>query len=169
MSPFTFSEIRALLADTSNIANTADQSTRSTSNLFHSDVAPLKGLQVQGDIMPGGSNPQTIGSSNNHFKTAWIDELHLSTNTLYIGDTPVLGTDADTVLIKADPDQSINILTRGTGETSLTSYAGVNMTVSGLNAPVVVQATGIGGRVTFGANTAIDFTAPLSTFNGDAA
>ena len=143
---------------TSNPAVSLDVSTGtiSTSNMV-----------ISGNIVPTQSHTQSIGSSNNTFKSAWIDTLYLSSNTLYLGTTAVLGTSSTTINITADPNQSINMATTGTGYTQLNSVAGVTMTTSGLNAQVVVQSTGAGGAVTFGATTQIGFTAPVSTFTSN--
>eukprot|EP00877_Chromochloris_zofingiensis_P014454 jgi/Chrzof1/9262/UNPLg00229.t1 len=124
-------------------------------------------ISLSGDIVPTTSHLQSIGTSNNRFKDAWVDSLHIATNTLYLGDTPVLGTAANVIQVTADPDQSINVKTTGNGYTNLQSAAGVNLTTSGMNAQVVVQSTGAGGKVVFGATTEVDFTAPTSKFTGD--
>ena len=88
-------------------------------------------------------------------------------NTLYIGDTPILGTEQDTVVIKTDIDQSLNIQTFGIGTTNMTSQKGINVNTNGMNADVVVQADGAGSKVRFGATSAIDFTAPVSNVDGN--
>ncbi len=128
----------------------------------------ISNLTVSGNILPTQNHVQSIGTSNNSFKDAWVDSLHIASNTLYLGDTPVLGTSAQTIMVTADEDQSINVKTIGTGLSSMTSVAGVNLSVSGLNAQVVVQATGSGGKCVMGATTEIVCTAPLTSFSGDA-
>ena len=110
-------------------------------------------LVISGDVMPTGAHTQHIGTSNNPFNDAWIDTIHIAQNTLYLGNTPVLGTDANVIQITADVDQSINVKTTGNGITSLTSVSGVNVSASGMNAQVLVQSTGAGGKVSFGATT----------------
>ena len=163
---FSFSQIKTSLEATVSVANAANARALSTSNLLFGDsdsnASPFKSLRVNDSIIPADTNT-TIGSSNNHFKTAWIDELHLSTNTLYIGDTPVLGTDQDTIEIKADPDQSINIKTAGLGVTNLTSAKGVNVATSGINSVIDITASGSGGQVTLGALSQVMINAPTAT------
>jgi hypothetical protein len=126
----------------------------------------LCNISLSGDIMPTGNHTQNIGSSNHRFGAAWVDELHIATNTLYLGDTPVLGTNEDTINIHADLDQSINVKTTGTGYTQLTSTKGVDISASGTNAAVSMQALGNGGRITFAASNELTFTAPNTTVNG---
>ena len=164
---FRFSELRTQIIETA--ARSAD-----TSNSLFGDgtgsnaPTPLKSLRVRDTILPSDTaiNP-TIGSSNNPFKTAWIDELHLSTNTLYIGDTPILGTDQDTINIKADPDQSILVKTTGLGETSLSSAKGVNVSTSGFNSVIDITASGSGGQVTVGGVSQITLNAPTTTVSSN--
>ena len=127
----------------------------------------VKVLQTANGILPTTVG-QDIGSATNRFNAIYVDEAYLSTNTLYIGDTPIIGTTADTILIKADLDQSINIRTTGSGETTLQSQRGITLTTSGPNADVEVIASGVGARARFTAEQEIDFTAPETTFYGDA-
>ena len=120
----------------------------------------IQNLVVSGSILPSSTGTLDIGSPTQRFGTIYVDEAKLSTNTLYIGDTPILGTSMDTVLIKADPNQSINMSTRGTGSTLVTSEKNVSIQTTGLNADVNIQANGSGSKVRFGASQTIDFTAP---------
>lgn len=124
---------------------------------------------IFGNLTPNASGSQNLGAADKHFGIAWIDELHLATSTLYLGDTPVMGTNQDTVEIKADIDQSITLKTTGTGTSKIISQDGVQISSSGMNSDVVIQATGAGGSVAFGAVSSIDFTAPDANFTGDVA
>eukprot|EP00798_Chlamydomonas_sp_ICE-L_P032760 gene32760-biopygen13953 len=138
-------------------------------------VSVMGDLLVSSNIIPSTNATQYIGSSTMHFKEAWIDTLHISSNTLYIGDTPVLGTDDQTVSIRADPGQGISITTTGVGETSLVSESGVNvvsgggvnMQVTGLNKVVDIQSSGAGGTVQFGATKEVVITTPLTTVSNN--
>eukprot|EP00798_Chlamydomonas_sp_ICE-L_P029723 gene29723-biopygen4343 len=138
-------------------------------------VSVMGDLVVSSNIIPSANATQYIGSSTMHFKEAWIDTLHISSNTLYIGDTPVLGTDDQTVSIRADPGQGISITTTGVGETSLVSESGVNvvsgggvnMQVTGLNKVVDIQSSGAGGTVQLGATKEVVMTAPLTTVSNN--
>lgn len=123
-------------------------------------------LVVSSDILPSSAT-QNIGSPDAKFHAGYFREIYLDQSTLYIGDTPILGTDQDTVNIRADPNQSINVNTRGTGSTAMTSESGVLLESTGLNADVRVQASGSGGRVVMGGSN-VDITAATSSFTGDA-
>ena len=123
---------------------------------------------IVGDILPTTNSIQNIGSPTLRFKGIYVDEAHLSVNTLYLGTTPILGTNADTVNIHADVNQSISINTTGTGSTVLASSQSVVVSTSGINADVIIQATGAGAQVRFGSTSAIDFTAPENNIQGNA-
>eukprot|EP00798_Chlamydomonas_sp_ICE-L_P025138 gene25138-biopygen19603 len=138
-------------------------------------VSLLGDLVVSSNIVPMTNATQYLGTSTMHFKEAWIDELHISSNTLYIGDTPVLCADNDAVSIRADPGQGITLTTTGDGETSLVSAKGVNvvseggvtMRVSGALGRVNIQSSGAGGTVNLGAEKEIVMTAPLTTISSN--
>jgi hypothetical protein len=126
-----------------------------------------KDIVVASNIMPTTSSTQYIGSALNPFKEAWIDTIHISQNTLYLGDTPVLGTDNDSIAIKADVDQSIVIKTTGLGKSTMTSVKGVEITTSGLNSVVDLLASGSGGRVAVGATAEVSLNAPMTTVSSN--
>ncbi len=117
--------------------------------------------KVRTHILPENANTD-IGSPTKRFRSIHVDEAYLSTNTLYIGDTPVLGTDADTITIKADVDQSILVKTIGSGITTLQSETEVNINTAGMNADVKLQANGVNSKVRLGANGGIELSSPTS-------
>jgi hypothetical protein len=124
---------------------------------------------VAGDILPSTTQNINIGSSTNRFKAIYADEAYLSTNTLYLGDTAVMGTSADTINIKADVDQSINIKTTGVGQTILTSAEGVQVSTNDMNADVDIKAIGVGSNVKMSAAREVAMTAPNVSVAGDMA
>jgi len=137
------------IADITNLQSTLDGyqvDLTSTTSIDADNVT------IFGNIVPDASNTTaTLGSTSNHFSEAWIDSLHLAQNTLYLGDTPVLGTNTGTVEVKADPDQGITVKTTGTGESKMISENGIEISNSGMNGQITVQATGAGGSIAFGA------------------
>jgi hypothetical protein len=91
------------------------------------------------------------------FTKAWIDEIHLALNTLYLGSTPILGTSSNSIQITSDTNQSINIETTGLGRTQLTSVNGIDITCT--SGSVITDVTD--GDITFatvGNNKNISFT-----------
>lgn len=126
----------------------------------------VKVLHVNGNILPGAEDLD-IGSPTNRFRAIYVDEAYLSTNTLYIGDTPIMGTENDTILIKADLDQSITIRTTGQGTTTLVSGKGVNVSTTGPNADIQMVASGSGSKVRFTAQNDIELIGRAIKVDGD--
>lgn len=123
---------------------------------------------VTQDILPSASGLINIGSETKRFKGIYVNEAYLSTNTLYVGGVPVLGTDAENIVVKADMDQSITVKTIGLGITNITSENEVAITTVGTNADVKIQATGNNSKVKFSGAGGIEFS-NASTFQNDLA
>lgn len=115
-------------------------------------------LTVYDDILPATTKTINIGSDALRFKGIYVDEAYLSTNTLYLGDTPVIGTNMNTIEVKADPDQSILIKTTGLGVSNITSQHGINLTTTGTNADVVLQSNGTGSKVRLTSANSLEIT-----------
>jgi hypothetical protein len=124
-------------------------------------------VTVQGNIVPTGNGTQDIGSPTNRFGKIYVNEAMLSTNTLYIGDTPVMGTNQDTIVIKADLDQSITMKSSGTGTTKVISESGVELSTSGMNADVNLKATGSGANTNLSATNQVNLNAPNVNITGN--
>lgn len=116
----------------------------------------IKNISVSGTLVPTMSATCNIGSSTQRFGTLYVDEMKLSPNTLYIGDTPIIGTSQSTVQIHANVDQSISVLTAGSGQTTISSGNKVQISTSGMNADAVIQASGTGSKVRISATQAVD-------------
>lgn len=168
-----------LIAESSaRIAADAAEATARTAAIATASLGDLANnfnanqITVAGDIMPLVTSTLTtgnkIGSPTMRFKAIYVDEAHLSVNTLYLGTTPILGTTADIVNIVADPGQSINIKTSGVGNTLLTSEHGVELSSTGNAADVLVKTTGVGSMVRFSSATSVELTAPDINTHGNA-
>lgn len=120
-------------------------------------------MTVSGSILPATNKTLNIGSPEARFKGLYVDEAYLSTNTLYIGDTPIMGTTGDTIMIKADEDQSITMRTTATGTTKVISQSGVEVSTSGTNANVNIQATGVNSQVNLSSTGNMTLAAPMTT------
>lgn len=123
-------------------------------------------ITVQGNILPTTNGTQSIGSPTNRFKEIYVDEAKLSVNTLYLGDTAVMGTNQDTIVIKGDKDQSIAMKTTGVGTTKMISENGVELSTSGMNANVNVQATGSGANANLSATNQVNLISPNINIQG---
>lgn len=127
----------------------------------------VRKLTVSNSIVPSTTG-LSIGTTTNRFDSIYVNEAYLSTNTLYLGDTPVMGTDNETIMIKSDIDQSITMKTTGAGNSKIISENGVELSTSGPNADVIVQAVGRGSRAVLSANNNVDINAPNINITGDA-
>lgn len=125
-----------------------------------------KQLIVSDSILPSKTG-LNIGSASQRFSGIYVDEAYLSTNTLYIGDTPILGTNQDTIMIKADPDQSITMQTKASGTTKILSETGVELAAAGTNTSVNIKATGTNSQVNLAATNVMNISATDIKMNGD--
>jgi hypothetical protein len=90
------------------------------------------GLEVSGNttttgsILPSANNIYDLGSA----EMVWRD-VFIGPGSLYVNGTKVIEDDSNTIVVKADPDQSLTVKTTGTGETALQSEGGVNISATG--------------------------------------
>lgn len=125
-------------------------------------------VTVGGNILPSSNNTIDIGSPTSRFGNLWVNEAHLSTNTLYIGDTAILGTDQNVVQIHADPGQAIHMQTSGAaGTMAFIANAQVTMQTTGNNADVLIQSNGTGAKTRILSGTQLEMTAPTITATGN--
>lgn len=149
-----------------NIINSVNNSKADKNGNIYNDFS-AKNITISGNIIPNKTG-LSIGTNENRFSSIYVNEAYLSTNTLYLGDTPVMGTDSDTIMIKSDRDQSITMKTTGIGNSNIISEKGVELSTSGPNADVIVQAKGAGSRSVLSANNSVDIHAPYINMTGDA-
>ena len=149
--------------DISMKADKVSTYTKTETDTLLADKMEVTALQtVSEDIIPSLNSTYNIGSAEKRWKGIYVDEAYLSTNTLYIGDTPVLGTDAENIVIKADVGQSITVQTKGLGVTNITSENEVSVSTAGTNADVVIQATGTNSKVKIAGANGIELSSVLN-------
>ncbi len=124
-------------------------------------------LIVSNAILPDKTKSIDIGSEQLRFRSIYVDEAHLDANTLYIDGVPVIGSNSDTILVKADPDQGISIKTTGSGSTKLLSENNVEMSTNGMNADVNLKASGVDSKVNISGTSQVNITAPTVNLNGE--
>lgn len=127
----------------------------------------VKGLTVNGDIMPAVSGVSNIGSATQKFAAIYTKEMHIDANTLYVDGVPVLGSSANTINITADVNQGMRIATTGSGVLVLDSQATTTIGTSGQNADVVIQTTGTGSLARITSATQVTLTAPTVAVVGN--
>ena len=150
-----------------NVYNTGNLRNKLNELVDGLEDAKWKGGIVSQDILPSNPSSISLGAENNKFKALYADEVHISQNTLYIGDTPILGTDQDTINIKGDPDQSILMKTTGIGSTQLSSENGILLNTNGTTANININADGTNSEITMNAKTRVSVTAPEIKIEGN--
>lgn len=143
--------------------------TTSTWETLSDKFIPVSGGTITGSIVPNADETIDLGSSTYRFKTLYAKEARLDVDTLWLGDTPVLGTSADTIIVKADQDQSLQVKTSGIGSTQITSESTVQISSTGSAADIKMVASGQGAKVSVTANTQADINAPNINFIGSVA
>ena len=129
-------------------------------------------LQLSGGILKGNveldqSSTYSIGSEDKKLKALYADEVHISQNTLYINETPVLGTESDTITVKADTDQSVLMKTSGIGVSQITSEKGVDVVTKGNNSSVTLTADGTNSSINLSATKNINITSENISIDGN--
>jgi hypothetical protein len=108
-------------------------------------------------LIPTVNSNGTTGFDLGSASFQWRD-VYVSSGSLYVNGSQVLQDDAGTILVSADADQSLTVKTTGTGETSMQSGAGVNLTATGAADITLTTSTGqveINGDVIFNAANSI--------------
>ena len=85
---------------------------------------------IPSNMIPESASVFNIGSSSSKFKAVYADEVHISENTLYLGDTEVLNMDANSVTLKSADSQSISISSPTINQTA---SATINLTAPTIN------------------------------------
>lgn len=114
---------------------------------------------IDSNIIPNEASTLDLGSQEKPFRTLYADEAKISANTLYIDGVPVLGSNSETILIKADPDQGIQVGTTGTGATKIQSEANAEIITTGVGGNVNIKTTGSGGNISLTSTGNINLTA----------
>jgi hypothetical protein len=126
----------------------------------------INGTLTVNSLMPAINGVTDIGSVTSRFGTIFVNEARLSTNTLYIGDTPILGTNAQTINVHADINQALHICTYGTGTTFIGSEKSMTVGTSTMDADVFISATGTNSNIRLNAAHEVQVSASSTIFNG---
>lgn len=151
-------DLSSLTLDYSQLLNVPTSFNPSSHN-HDSDYLKLSGGTISGSIIPNVHNTIDLGSTTHRFKDIWTEELHLSGNSLYLGDTKVMGTDASTVVIQTDPGQHLKLQT---------TTALLSLLTLGTNANINLTADGDGSRIQITSNDSeINLAGTQTTITGD--
>ena len=147
-----------------NVENIALSTWTGSTNIITVGDVSATSLTISGNILPNVTQSLNIGSPALRFKAIYVDEAHLAVNTLYIGDTAILGTSSQTINIHGDLNQSLDIQTSGTGTTTIESAKAVTVTTTGINADVFMNAIGSGSNIRIGATNELQVSASAAVF-----
>jgi hypothetical protein len=116
-------------------------------------IAKMESTGLIPTINSNGTTGYDLGSAS----FQWRD-VYVSSGSLYVNGSQVLQDDAGTILVSADADQSLTVKTTGTGESTMQSAAGVNLTATGSADITLTTSTGqveINGDIIFNAANSI--------------
>jgi hypothetical protein len=112
-------------------------------------------LEMTGNILPTVDSDGTTGYDLGSPTKKWRD-LYLSSGSLYIDGQKVMESDAGTIVVQADPDQSLTTKVTGTGVLTFQSATSVNMAAT-LQMQAGKKMTDAGGNaVVFGDKVDMD-------------
>jgi hypothetical protein len=115
------------------------------------------------NIIPAADDTYSLGTPS----LAWKD-VYVGPGSLYVNGQKVLEEDSGTITFTADSDQSLTIKTLGSGETTVQSVAGVNLTATESGDIALTTSSGnielkgtvqllSGKRITDSAGTKVEF------------
>jgi len=115
------------------------------------------------NIIPQTNNTFSLGNPAMQWK-----DVYIGPGSLYVNGKKVLEEDSGTITFSADTDQSLTIKTLGSGETTVQSATGVNLTASGSGDVSLTTSTGnielkgtvqilTGKRITDSAGAKVEF------------
>lgn len=114
--------------------------TGSTSgNVAISSYAPLQisSLTVNGNILPSANVSYDLGSST----LMWRD-IYVGPGSLYVNNKKVISDDTGNITVSTDVDENLILKTTGTGQTTVQSATGVNLTATGSGDVTVTTSSG---------------------------
>jgi len=140
-------DILAVTAFTSGFVGTLDSA--GTNALISSKLSAM-----DQHVIPTTDNTYDLGSTTKRFR-----DLYLGPGSLYVNNKKVIEDDAGTITIKTDADQNMVVKTSGTGQTTMTSAAGINLTASSTADITLTAASGqieLNGDITVNASNSIN-------------
>jgi hypothetical protein len=149
----TLNELAAAINDDASFASSI---TTSLGTKLNKAGDTLTGTLVSQHVQPTTDNTYDLGSPTKRYR-----DLYLGPGSLYINNKKVIEDVSGTITVKTDSDQNLNIKTLGTGQTTLQSAAGVNITSTGSADVAITTNTGnieLNGDVLLNASNSINST-----------
>ncbi len=73
-------------------------------------------INVGSNILPTTNGVANIGSPTNRFASIYANDMFLSTNTLWVGDTPFMGTINGSIGLKSSVGENLHLQTQGVND-----------------------------------------------------
>ena len=152
----TLNELAAALGDDAAFESTVTNSLATKLNL---SGGTLTGTLVSQNIEPTTDDTYDLGSTTKRFR-----DLYLGPGSLYVNNKKVIEDESGTITFKTDSDQNLNIKTQGTGQTTIQSAAGINLTSTG---SADVSITTNTGNIEMNGDVIINSTNSINSSNSD--
>ena len=123
-----------------------------------SSVADSK-LQLTGHIIPKEDNTYDLGSSSKMFR-----DVYIGPGSLYVNGKKVIEDDSGSITVSTTVDQSLHIKTTGTGQTTMQSAAGLNLTTTSTGDITFTTAS---GQVNFDGDVIVNAAKSISSSNAN--
>ena len=152
----TLNELAAALGDDAAFESTITNALATKLNL---SGGTLTGTLVAQNIEPTTDDTYDLGSTTKRFR-----DLYLGPGSLYVNNKKVIEDESGTITFKTDSDQNLNIKTQGTGQTTVQSAAGINLTSTG---SADVSITTNTGNIEMYGDVIINSTNSINSSNSD--
>jgi hypothetical protein len=140
--------------ETSSDADTIDFTVAGTT------IAKMNATGLIPTVNSNGTTGFDLGASG----AKWRD-LYLSAGSLFVDGQKVLQSDSGTILLSASVDQGLTVKTTGTGQSTVQSAAGVNLTATG---SADITLTTASGQLEINADTIINAGKSITSSNASA-
>ena len=116
-------------------------------------------LQLTGHIIPKEDNTYDLGSSSKMFR-----DVYIGPGSLYVNGKKVIEDDSGSITVSTTVDQSLHIKTTGTGQTTIQSNAGLNLTTTSTGD---ITFTTSSGQVNFDGDVIVNASKSISSSNSN--
>ena len=114
---------------------------------------------VTGHLVPSANVTYDLGTSN----LMWRD-IYVGPGSIYVNGKKVIEDNSGTITVSTDADQNLAIATSGTGQTTIQSAAGLNLTTTSTGDITFTTAS---GQINFDGDVIVNAAKSISSSNAD--
>ena len=114
---------------------------------------------ITGHLVPSANITYDLGTSS----LMWRD-VYVGPGSIYVNGKKVIEDNSGTITVSTDADQNLAIATSGTGQTTIQSVAGLNLTTTSTGDITFTTAS---GQVNFDGDVIVNATKSISSSNSD--